>query len=196
MIFLLILTGGCHSRNSIAKFAISKLCFSFVLDKLNSSKAKVSYIGGLGAIFLLIYAVNLVGLLGYTFSIRAIINFNIIRAVLLWASSSLVVWAGRPKKALFHLTPRGTPLGLVPLIVGIELIRSLIRPLTLSLRLTANIVAGHLILSLIYHASPASSTHALVLTVVRAVIFVLELAVGLVQAYIFSTLLALYRLDN
>jgi len=53
-----------------------------------------------------------------------------------------------------HLVPKGTPVLLIPFIVLIELVRGVIRPFTLAVRLAANIVAGHLILVLV--AGPAS----------------------------------------
>merc|ERR1711971_663797 len=53
------------------------------------------------------------------------------------------------KRFLAHLVPSGTPDVLIPLIVMIELVRNFIRPITLSVRLAANIVAGHLLIRLL-----------------------------------------------
>ena len=67
----------------------------------------------------------------------------------LWLGQFLYAWLQFPKNIIAHLVPVGTPIILVPIIVLIELIRGLIRPLTLTVRLMANISAGHLIITLI-----------------------------------------------
>jgi F-type H+-transporting ATPase subunit a len=69
----------------------------------------------------------------------------------------------------------------------IELISNLIRPLTLSVRLAANIVAGHLLLSLVNN-NPPFSLLGVVILVIGVLLYILELAVSLIQAYVFSTL--------
>lgn len=88
--------------------------------------------------------------------------------------------------------PLGTPYPLIPLIVIIELIRRVIRPLTLSVRLAANIVAGHLLLALISGTiNPLNSLTVLILTGV-VTLMVLENGVALIQAYVFRILPSLY----
>jgi F-type H+-transporting ATPase subunit a len=81
----------------------------------------------------------------------------------------------------------------MPFIVLIETIRRVIRPLTLAVRLIANIIAGHLLLTLLGNQAVATS-----ITIIRLVLLVqlallaLELAVSIIQAYVFSVLLTLY----
>lgn len=91
-----------------------------------------------------------------------------------------------------HLVPFGTPLGLIALIVVIELVRVLIRPITLSVRLAANMVAGHLLISLVCIPSLSSSPIIAACLAGASIIIVLERAVALIQAYVFSTLSSLY----
>jgi len=94
---------------------------------------------------------------------------------------------------LAHLVPLGTPYVLIPVIVLIELVRNLIRPLTLSVRLAANLVAGHLLITLI--RSPLTRVSGVGIGfLIRGlvVLLVLESAVAFIQAYVFRILRTLY----
>lgn len=94
---------------------------------------------------------------------------------------------------LAHLVPLGTPALLIPLIVIIETVRNLIRPLTLSVRLAANIVAGHLLLTLLGRQGPnLSFTLFLPLLTGLLLLGTLECAVAIIQSYVFRVLSALY----
>lgn len=88
----------------------------------------------------------------------------------------------------------GTPTLLMPLIVVIELISCLIRPLTLAVRLVANIIAGHLLLRLVGRGITSLSRFLpVILTQTRLII--LEIAVAFLQGYVFMVLLTLYSED-
>ena len=98
-----------------------------------------------------------------------------------------------PQAVLAHLVPLGTPIALIPFIVLIELVRSVIRPLTLSVRLAANIIAGHLLLTLLGNQGRFTQLRALGGVIAALVaLAVLECAVALIQAYVFSVLSTLY----
>lgn len=92
---------------------------------------------------------------------------------------------------LRHLVPLGCPVGLRPFIVLVERVSLVIRPLTLSVRLIANIVAGHLLLCLLSSPFPAGSSRLLISTGL-IILVVLERAVAFIQAYVLVTLVALY----
>ena len=92
--------------------------------------------------------------------------------------------------------PLGTPVPLMPLIVIIEIVRRLIRPITLSVRLAANIVAGHLLIALI--RGPISVLRFFIFILVLSgllLLTLLELAVSFIQAYVFRTLISLYIIE-
>jgi len=95
-----------------------------------------------------------------------------------------------------HLVPQGTPNILIFFIVLIETIRNLIRPRTLAVRLTANMIAGHLLITLI------SSTgnfliilFLFIMLLIQCLLIILELRVSIIQAYVFSVLITLYRAE-
>ena len=81
----------------------------------------------------------------------------------------------------------------MPLMVVIETIRNLIRPLTLAVRLAANIIAGHLLISLLTGATPATPLlFKPVLIRAQLALESLEIAVAMIQAYVFRVLITLY----
>lgn len=102
-------------------------------------------------------------------------------------------WLKTPQSMLAHLVPLGTPVALMPLMVIIELVSNVIRPLTLSVRLAANMVAGHLLLTLLGNQGPASAWILSIFLIIAIVILaILETAVSLIQAYVFRVLRTLY----
>lgn len=96
-----------------------------------------------------------------------------------------------------HLVPEGTPAILIPLMVVIESVSLLIRPFTLSVRLRANIIAGHLLLSLL--GGQGYGVNTIVLLVLMSglrMLILLECAVACIQSYVFTILSSLYINDN
>jgi len=92
-----------------------------------------------------------------------------------------------------HLVPQRTPGVLIPFIVLIESVRNIIRPGTLAVRLTANIIAGHLLITLLGNQTSSRSGFILSLLInVQIILIVLELAVSIIQAYVFTVLITLY----
>lgn len=92
------------------------------------------------------------------------------------------------------MVPSGTPTALIPLIVLIELVRNLIRPITLSVRLAANIVAGHLLITLVNRGG--LNCFILLFIIGGGVtLFFLEVAVAFIQGYVISTLRIIYTAE-
>lgn len=97
------------------------------------------------------------------------------------------------KHIFAHLVPQGTPPILIPFIVLIETIRNVIRPGTLAVRLSANMIAGHLLLTLLGNTGNSISTALLSLLIItQLLLLILESAVAIIQAYVFSILSTLY----
>jgi F-type H+-transporting ATPase subunit a len=94
---------------------------------------------------------------------------------------------------LAHLVPNGTPAALIPFIVLIETISNTIRPLTLSVRLIANMVAGHLLITLLGNQTAVASNFILAgLILTQILLLTLEAAVAVIQSYVFAVLSTLY----
>lgn len=147
---------------------------------------------------LLIFIVgnNVLGLFPYVFTPTSHLTITLSLALPLWLGHTLFSWVYQPSYALAHLVPTGTPGALIRFIVVIELLRNTIRPLTLRVRLAANIIAGHLLFALLRNQAPSASLARLIIVIVALILLAtLELAVAFIQGYVFSLLSTLYVQD-
>jgi len=145
-------------------------------------------------LFSAIIIINFLGLMPYIFPSSGHLPLAASLSLPLWLGHIAYSWAVQPTFILAHLVPAGSPYGLMPLIVIIELLRSVIRPIRLSVRLVANIVAGHLLITLL-RSSVTPETSALVfITAIfgLSLLRCLETAVALIQAYVFRVLSTIY----
>lgn len=143
--------------------------------------------------FVFIAVNNFIGLSPYIFTSSSHLTFAIGLALSIWLGFTITSYIKDIGHCLAHLVPLGTPYPLIPLIVLIELTRNVIRPITLSVRLAANIVAGHLLLALISGTiNPVRRRVAVLALTAVILLIVLENGVALIQAYVFSILPSLY----
>lgn len=101
-------------------------------------------------------------------------------------------WVNHTIYMFAHLVPQGTPGPLLMFMVIIESIRNVIRPLTLSVRLGANMIAGHLLLTLLGGQAGVVGLRSFFVIRGQLMMLVLEVAVAFIQAYVFVTLMTLY----
>nr|AYW03870.1 ATP synthase F0 subunit 6 [Anomaloglossus leopardus] len=144
--------------------------------------------------------INLLGLLPYTFTPTTQLSMNLGLAVPFWLATVLIGFRNQPTASLGHFLPEGTPTPLIPILIIIETISLFIRPMALGVRLTANLTAGHLLIQLISTATLAllfSSPLVSSLTFITLLLLtILEIAVAMIQAYVFVLLLSLYLQEN
>nr|BBG74492.1 ATPase subunits 6 [Parasudis truculenta] len=154
----------------------------------------------LTSLMIYLMTLNMLGLLPYTYTPTTQLSLNLGLAVPLWLATVLIGLRNAPTHALAHLLPEGTPTPLIPILIIIETISLFIRPLALGVRLTANLTAGHLLMQLIATAAfvllPLMPTVAMLTGAVLFLLTLLEVAVALIQAYVFVLLLSLYLQEN
>nr|YP_637067.1 ATP synthase F0 subunit 6 [Phalanger vestitus]BAE94024.1 ATP synthase subunit 6 [Phalanger vestitus] len=152
------------------------------------------------SLILFIASTNLLGLLPYSFTPTTQLSMNIGMAIPLWLGTVIMGFRNKPKASLAHFLPQGTPTPLIPMLIIIETISLFIQPLALAVRLTANITAGHLLIHLIGSATLALSSINMTVSSITFIILllltILELAVAMIQAYVFTLLVSLYLHDN
>nr|ADA57994.1 ATP synthase F0 subunit 6 [Buteo japonicus]AIN80944.1 ATP synthase F0 subunit 6 [Buteo japonicus burmanicus] len=154
----------------------------------------------LTSLMLLLLMINLLGLLPYTFTPTTQLSMNMALAFPLWLATLLTGLRNQPTMSLGHLLPEGTPTPLIPALILIETVSLLIRPLALGVRLTANLTAGHLLIQLISTATtallPILPTVSTLTALILLLLTILEIAVAMIQAYVFVLLLSLYLQEN
>nr|YP_002727914.1 ATP synthase F0 subunit 6 [Geocoris pallidipennis]ABZ02012.1 ATP synthase F0 subunit 6 [Geocoris pallidipennis] len=152
----------------------------------NSSGMKMMMI----SLFLMIMINNIMGLLPYIFTSSSHMTFTLTLALPMWISLMLFGWINKTNYMFSHLIPVGTPAVLMPFMVMIETISNLIRPGALAVRLAANMIAGHLMMSLLGESAAGSMLPLIIM--VQTILMLFESAVAVIQAYVFSVLSTLY----
>ena len=150
----------------------------------------------IASLFLFILFCNLLGLIPGAYTVTSQLVVTGVFALSVYALSLVVGLKLHGAKFLGILVPPGTPGWLVPLMIPIEVISQLARPISLAVRLFANMTAGHVILGVLFGLTisgglligwlPFSFTVAL---------YGLELGIAFIQAYIFTILTCVYMGD-
>nr|WPW61517.1 ATP synthase F0 subunit 6 [Potamalpheops sp. purple zebra] len=136
---------------------------------------------------------NFMGLIPYIFTSTSHLAFTLTLSLPLWLSFMLFGWINHTQHMFAHLVPAGTPGPLMPLMVLIETISNVIRPGTLAVRLAANMIAGHLLLTLLGNTGTSLQYSLLsILLVAQILLLILESAVAVIQSYVFAALSTLY----
>nr|UUJ37417.1 ATP synthase F0 subunit 6 [Sciurus anomalus] len=152
------------------------------------------------SLIMFIGSTNLLGLLPHSFTPTTQLSMNLGMAIPLWAATVILGFRHKTKASLAHFLPQGTPIPLIPMLVIIETISLFIQPMALAVRLTANITAGHLLMHLIGGATlvlmSISTPTAMITFIILILLTILEFAVALIQAYVFTLLVSLYLHDN
>nr|VFU78881.1 ATP synthase 6 [Proasellus spelaeus] len=145
------------------------------------------------SLFFLIVYNNSLGLFPQIFTASSHLVFTMSLALPLWLAYYAYGWFNKFKYMMAHLVPNGTPSILIPFMVIIETVSSLIRPITLAVRLAANMIAGHLLMALLSnYASIFNPSVTLAIVSSQILLIILEAAVAVIQAYVFLVLSVLY----
>nr|YP_010582965.1 ATP synthase F0 subunit 6 [Vatana ogromna]UGN61411.1 ATP synthase F0 subunit 6 [Vatana ogromna] len=142
------------------------------------------------SLFMLIMINNLMGLWPYVFTASAHLTFSLTMALPMWMALMMYGWLNKTNSMFCHLVPTGTPGILMPFMVMIETVSNIIRPGSLAVRLTANMIAGHLLMSLLGSNSSMAVLTSIMIVFIMLMMF--ELAVAMIQSYVFVTLMTLY----
>nr|YP_010884437.1 ATP synthase F0 subunit 6 [Adelges cooleyi]WIW75849.1 ATP synthase F0 subunit 6 [Adelges cooleyi] len=138
-------------------------------------------------LFMIILLNNLLSLFPYIFSSTSHMNFSLTLAIPFWMFFIMMSIFKNLNNMIAHLIPMNTPMMLAPFMVMIETTSILIRPLSLAIRLTANLIAGHLLMTLLNFNSLM-----LIIIFMQMFLMMFEMCVAMIQSYVFSILSSLY----
>jgi F-type H+-transporting ATPase subunit a len=162
-----------------------------------------AYVPFIFSLFIFILVANLIGLLPYSFTVTSHIAVTFAFAAFIFLLCVVIGIAKHGLHFFLLFVPPQTPIFLLPLIVIIELISFLSRPLTLSVRLFANMTAGHILLKVFAGfiislglAGGVLPLLGILPMAMNVALYALELLVAVVQAYVFALLTCVYLNDS
>nr|CAQ52884.1 F-ATPase subunit 6 [Paracletus cimiciformis] len=138
-------------------------------------------------LFMFILLNNFISLFPYIFSSSSHMIFSLSLAMPFWLFFIILSMYKNTKNMIAHLIPLNTPIYLAPFMTIIETMSILIRPMSLSIRLTANLIAGHLMMTLLN-----SNSMMFIIIMIQMFMMLFELCVAFIQSYVFSILTSLY----
>nr|BAJ24508.1 ATP synthase F0 subunit 6 [Phraortes sp. Miyako Island] len=145
------------------------------------------------AMMFMIMLNNILGLFPHIFTSTSHLTVTLTMALPAWLSFMIFGWIKNNQQMFMHLVPTGTPSMLMPFMVCIETISNFIKPVTLSVRLAANMIAGHLILTLLGNTTMNIQLNILpIMIIIQIMLLMLETAVAIIQGYVFAVLSVLY----
>jgi ATP synthase subunit 6 len=150
-------------------------------------------------VFFTVLSLNLIGLIPYSFTVTSHIIITLGFSLSIFIGIVIVAIKKHGLNFLLLFKPSGISLGLLFLLIPIEFISFLVKPISLAIRLFANMMAGHTLLKVIAGFAFTLSTKSGILFVLHLVplavivpLYGLEFAVALIQSFVFATLMSIY----
>ncbi|YP_009180482.1 ATP synthase F0 subunit 6 (mitochondrion) [Amyelois transitella] len=175
--------------------------WKFILNKLHNEFKTLlgnnKYSSSMTFIFISMFSFvlfnNFLGLFPYIFTSTSHLTLSLSLSLPLWLSFMMYGWINNTQHMFMHMIPQGTPGILMPFMVLIETISNIIRPGTLAVRLTANMIAGHLLMTLLSGTGSILPTILIpLLIIIQILLLILESAVAVIQSYVIAILSTLY----
>ncbi|MDH3742684.1 MAG: F0F1 ATP synthase subunit A [Hyphomicrobiales bacterium] len=201
VIVLGFLTLAMSNRSLVPTRAqsVAEMSYEFIANMLrdNVGKAGMRYMPFVFSLFVFVLACNMLGMLPYSFTVTSHIVVTFALAALVFVVVTAIGFARHGLGYFRLLVPSGMPIIMLPMIVTIELISYLIRPISLSVRLFANMMAGHMLLKVFagFIVSLGFFTGGFVPFLATVAFTGLEVFVAFIQAFIFSVLTSIYLSD-
>ena len=196
MFLLALMVQKSHMKPGKLQVAL-EMFYSTVLDMVESTAGKdgAKYVPLVFTLFIFILSLNLLGMMPSSFTVTSHIAVTFALAIFIFL---LVTTIGFIKHGLHFFSfflPSGVPVIMAPLIIPIELFAYLARPISLSVRLAANMTAGHIVLKVLASFAIMAGALGVIPFALLIAITGFEFFVAILQAYIFSILTCVYLSD-
>ena len=177
--------------------SVAEMLYEFVADMVdtNAGHGARDYFPFVFTLFVFILFANLIGLVPWSFSVTSHIIVTFALALVVFIGVTIIGFARHGAHFLRLFVPEGVPPVLLVLLVPIEILSYFIRPFTLSIRLFANMLAGHTMLAIFGGFAASVGLLAIFPIAINIALVGLELLVALLQAYVFAILTCLYLRD-
>lgn len=194
--FLALATNG-RSLVPTRLQSVAELAYEFIANMVreNVGTAGMKYFPFVFTLFSFILAMNMLGMIPYSFTVTSHIIVTFALAALVFVVVTAIGFARHGLGYLKLFVPEGVPFWLMPLIVPIELISYLIRPISLSVRLFANMMAGHTMLKVFAGFVVSLGIFGFAPLLFTIAFTGLEFVVAFLQAFIFTVLTCIYLND-
>jgi|TARA_B100000315_G_scaffold167174_1_gene155695 F-type H+-transporting ATPase subunit a len=177
--------------------SIAELSYEFIANMLreNVGSEGRQYFPFVFTLFMFIVTSNLLGLLPYSFTVTSHIVITFAMAIVVFLGVTVIGLIKHKFHFFSFFVPKGVPMALIPILVPIEVISYLARPVSLSLRLFANMMAGHTLLKVFGGFVVVLGIFGVAPLLFVVALYALELIVAVLQAYVFTILTCLYLND-
>ncbi len=177
--------------------SVAEMSYEFVTDMVetNAGHGAEPYFPFVFTLFMFVLFSNFLGLIPYSFTVTSHIIVTFALAAVVFIGVTIIGFAKHGAHFLRLFVPEGVPMVLLFLLVPIELLSYFIRPFTLSIRLFANMLAGHTMLAIFGGFAASVGLLAIFPVALDVAILALEVLVAALQAYVFAILTCLYLRD-
>lgn len=177
--------------------SVAEMSYEFISGMLheNVGKEGKKYVPFIFSLFMFVLFCNLLGMLPFSFTVTSHIIVTFALAAMVFLSVVIIGFARHGLHFFSLFLPQGVPVILAPLLVVIEMISFLARPLTLSVRLAGNMIAGHVLLKVIASFVVMMGIAGILPLAFLVLLIGFEIFIAALQAYIFSILASVYLND-
>ena len=205
IIAILMIVSTAGKRLIPTRFqSVGELAYEFVADTLrsNAGEAGMKFFPLVFSIFMFVLVANLIGIIPYTFTVTSHIIVTVALALIVFLTMVIYGFYKNGLKFFRLFAPSGIPIYIMPLIVLIEVISFFSRPVSHSVRLFANMLAGHITLkvfagfiTMLGALGAIGWAGAVIPLAMTVALTALELLVAFLQAYVFAILTCIYFND-